>query len=52
MSEPTDQEPAAPPCSNCQGAGGAVVDTSSDGVIRQTWQPCDCGGSPMPRGHL
>lgn len=43
MPERTDQPPEQPtpePCSNCNGAGGTVIDTSSDGVTRQTWKPC------------
>lgn len=33
------------PCGSCQGAGGTVVDTSSDGVSRQNWVSCgQCHG--------
>ncbi|WP_370424317.1 hypothetical protein AB8O64_36815 (plasmid) [Streptomyces sp. QH1-20] len=33
-------------CASCRGKGGRMVDTSSDGVTRQTWQTCTaCGGS-------
>ncbi|MGW0143651.1 hypothetical protein [Streptomyces calvus] len=38
------------PCGSCGGAGGRVVDTSSDGVTRQSWQTCgSCGGSGVAR---
>ncbi|MFI8007957.1 hypothetical protein [Streptomyces sp. NPDC086010] len=37
-------------CGSCSGAGGRVVDTSSDGVSRQHWQSCtDCGGTGAAR---
>ncbi|WP_157880843.1 hypothetical protein [Streptomyces griseoruber] len=37
---------AQQPCSSCGGAGGKVVDTSSGGVTRQSWQSCgSCNGS-------
>ncbi|MFJ8870791.1 hypothetical protein ACIRD6_34225 [Streptomyces sp. NPDC102473] len=37
-------------CGSCQGAGGKVVDTSSDGVSRQHWQSCgNCGGTGVAR---
>ncbi|WP_328698512.1 hypothetical protein [Streptomyces sp. NBC_00342] len=37
-------------CSSCQGAGGKMIDTSSDGVTRQTWQSCTaCGGTGATR---
>ncbi|MEU2462349.1 hypothetical protein ABZ604_32810 [Streptomyces sp. NPDC012473] len=37
-------------CSSCQGAGGKVVDTSSDEVSRQNWQSCaPCGGTGVAR---
>ncbi|MEU0060401.1 hypothetical protein [Streptomyces sp. NPDC006334] len=37
---------AQQPCGSCGGAGGKVVDTSSDGVSRQSWQTCgSCNGS-------
>ncbi len=46
--------PAAPvangPCQSCGGAGGRMVDTSSDGVMRQNWQSCTtCNGSGVAR---
>lgn len=38
------------PCGSCGGTGGTVVDTSSDGVTRQSWQSCgSCGGSGVAR---
>ncbi|WP_329043490.1 hypothetical protein OHT61_32250 (plasmid) [Streptomyces sp. NBC_00178] len=37
-------------CGSCSGAGGWVVDTSSDGVSRQHWEPCSpCGGTGVAR---
>ncbi|MFJ8848537.1 hypothetical protein ACIRFF_37265 [Streptomyces cyaneofuscatus] len=50
----TPTAPAGPvaggQCNSCQGAGGRVVDTSSDGVTRQHWQPCTpCGGTGVAR---
>ncbi|MFI0005748.1 hypothetical protein ACH4NR_36930 [Streptomyces globisporus] len=50
----TPTVPAAPmvnrQCPDCQGAGGRMVDTSSDGVIRQNWQSCGpCGGTGVAR---
>lgn len=34
------------PCKSCEGNGGRSVDTSSDGVARQTWQTCKpCRGT-------
>ncbi|MFJ4858627.1 hypothetical protein [Streptomyces sp. NPDC088730] len=37
-------------CSSCQGAGGKMIDTSSDGVTRQHWQSCTaCGGTGATR---
>ncbi|MFI6728732.1 hypothetical protein [Streptomyces atratus] len=37
---------AASACGTCGGRGGAMVDTSSDGVIRQHWVSCQsCRGS-------
>ncbi|WP_326728996.1 hypothetical protein [Streptomyces phaeochromogenes] len=39
-------EEQPPPCGSCNGKGGAIVDTSSNGVRRQTWKNCDtCKGS-------
>lgn len=47
---PTSVPQAQQRCSACGGAGGRVVDTSSDGVIRQSWQTCGtCGGSGVSR---
>jgi DnaJ-class molecular chaperone len=31
---------SSPPCGACGGSGGQTVDTSSDGVTRQTWIAC------------
>lgn len=33
-------EHQAQPCGSCQGRGGTVIDSSSNGVTRQTWQSC------------
>lgn len=39
-----------PACGACGGRGGRVIDTSSDGVTRQSWQPCgSCSGSGVAR---
>jgi len=33
-------------CSECAGAGGKTVDTSSGGVTRQNWERCQpCNGT-------
>ncbi|MEW2068327.1 hypothetical protein [Streptomyces sp. NPDC007346] len=50
----TPTAPAGPvagaACGSCEGAGGKVVDTSSDGVSRQHWQSCGpCGGTGVAR---
>ncbi|MGW0669797.1 hypothetical protein [Streptomyces sp. NPDC002746] len=50
----TPTAPAGPvaggQCSSCQGAGGKMIDTSSDGVTRQHWQSCTaCGGTGAAR---
>ncbi|MFG3179978.1 hypothetical protein ACGFZC_33635 [[Kitasatospora] papulosa] len=50
----TPTAPAGPvaggQCSSCQGAGGRMIDTSSDGVTRQHWQSCTaCGGTGAAR---
>lgn len=38
------------PCTGCGGSGGRIVDTSSDGVSRQSWQTCpSCSGSGVAR---
>ncbi|MFJ1930418.1 MULTISPECIES: hypothetical protein [unclassified Streptomyces] len=37
-------------CTSCGGTGGRIVDTSGDGVSRQTWQSCSaCGGTGAAR---
>lgn len=44
----SEQQPR--PCPSCGGTGGATVDTSSDGVTRQSWQSCQgCGGTGVAR---
>jgi len=41
------------PCTSCGGDKGKVVDTSSDGVIRQNWQTCQgCGGTGVAGGGV
>ncbi|MGW6684909.1 hypothetical protein ACWGBO_34340 [[Kitasatospora] papulosa] len=37
-------------CGSCSGAGGRVVDSSSDGVSRQHWESCTaCAGTGVAR---
>jgi hypothetical protein len=39
-------EPTPRACGTCRGNGGQTVDTSSDGVTRRTWVPCqECTGT-------
>ncbi|MFJ3594570.1 hypothetical protein ACIQUY_34840 [Streptomyces sp. NPDC090231] len=50
----TPTAPAGPvaggQCSSCHGAGGTMIDTSSDGVTRQHWHSCTaCGGTGAAR---
>lgn len=41
------------PCTGCGGQGGHIVDTSSNGVVRQTWHPCHgCGGTGQQGGGI
>ncbi|OKK05280.1 hypothetical protein AMK09_37630 [Streptomyces sp. CB02488] len=57
MTRPLTFTPTAPAgpvaggqCSSCHGAGGTMIDTSSDGVTRQHWQSCTaCGGTGAAR---
>ncbi|MFE9645295.1 hypothetical protein ACFYO0_14500 [Streptomyces sp. NPDC006365] len=45
IDQPPDQ-PSPPPCEACSGDGGTVVDTSSDGVTRESWKSCgSCHGT-------
>ncbi|MFJ3973483.1 hypothetical protein ACIPYR_35820 [Streptomyces parvus] len=38
------------PCTSCDGQGGKTIDTSGDGVSRQSWQSCvPCGGTGVAR---
>ncbi|AEW94623.1 MULTISPECIES: hypothetical protein [Streptomycetaceae] len=42
--------PAQRPCPTCQGNGGHIEDTSSEGVTRCTWRTCrDCRGTGTAR---
>jgi len=44
----SEQQPR--PCTSCGGNGGTTVDTSADGIQRQSWQSCQsCGGSGVAR---
>ncbi|MFE2712256.1 hypothetical protein ACFXKI_09760 [Streptomyces mirabilis] len=47
----SEQQPRA--CTDCAGNKGQVVDTSSDGVIRQNWAACQgCGGTGTAGGGI
>ncbi|WP_435841873.1 hypothetical protein [Streptomyces globisporus] len=56
MTRPLRFAPSAPasqtgrPCTSCGGQGGRTIDTSGDGVSRQSWQSCvPCGGTGVAR---
>jgi DnaJ-class molecular chaperone len=46
------QQHTPTPCTACGGTGGIVIDTSSEGVLRQNWHTCGaCGGTGTQGGR-